>query len=74
MKIKYVLWGHGPIIQACNNGACPGAHITEDGHAIIQGYELTEAEKSAVPLTPGEGFVKMPLKTLKRIAAQVMIE
>lgn len=74
MKIKYVLMGQGPIAQACNNGACPMAHITDDGHAIIQGYELTEAEKSAVPPTPGEGFVKMPLKTLKRIAAQVMIE
>jgi hypothetical protein len=71
MKIKQILGENGAMPQLCNRGACPAAIITEDGHAYVQGYELTSGEKSDLSAPQGEGFVKMPLATLRKIAAQV---
>lgn len=72
MKIQKILGENGAMPQLCNNSACPAAIIADDGNAYIQGYELGRAEKSALVAPQGEGFVRIPLATLKKIAAQVV--
>jgi len=73
MTITKIIGENGVLPKLCNNGACPAAIIAEDGHAYIQGYELAPAEKTELSAPPGEGFVKMPLATLQKIAAQVAL-
>ena len=57
--------------QLCNGGQCPAVIIGDDGNAYIQGYELATGEKSALTAPQGEGFVRMPMATLRKLAAQV---
>lgn len=71
MRIQTIIGENGAMPQLCKGGACPAAIIADDGNAYIQGYELAAGEKSELAAPKGEGFVKMPLATLKRIAAQV---
>ena len=71
MTIKTIIGEHGAMPQLCKNGACPAAIVAADGNAYVQGYALAEAEKNELTAPAGEGFVRIPLATLKRIAAQV---
>lgn len=57
--------------QLCNGGQCPAVIIGDDGNAYVQGYQLAAGESSELTAPVGEGFVKMPLATLRKIAAQV---
>ena len=59
------------MTKPCNNAACPSAILTEEGDAYIQGYELDNEERRAFSPPNGEGFVKMPLRTLRKIASQI---
>jgi hypothetical protein len=74
MKIQKIIGENGAMPQLCKGGACPAAIIAADGNAYIQGYELAAVEKAALAAPQGEGFVRIPLATLKRIAAQVVTQ
>lgn len=71
MTIKKIIGEHGAMPQLCKGGSCPAAIIADDGNAYIQGYELGAGEKAALTAPTGEGFVKMPLAVLRKIAAQL---
>ena len=71
MTIRSIIGEHGPLPALCNSGACPAAILADDGHAYIQGYVLMPEEQAALPAPVGEGFVRMPLATLRKIAAQL---
>jgi hypothetical protein len=71
MKIERIIGEHGTMPQLCKNSACPAAIIAEDGNAYVQGYELQGDEKAALTAPAGEGFVRIPLAVLRKIAAQV---
>lgn len=72
MKIQTIIGENGTLSQLCKGGSCPAAIIAEDGNAYIQGYELETAEKAALAAPQGEGFVRMPLAVLRKIAEQVV--
>jgi hypothetical protein len=74
MKIKQIIGENGAMPQLCKGGFCPAAIIAEDGNAYIQGNELTTDEKAGLTAPAGEGFVRMPLATLKKIAALVAMQ
>jgi hypothetical protein len=71
MKIEKIIGEHGQLPQLCANGACPAAIVAADGNAYVQGYQLAASETSELTAPEGEGFVRIPLSTLKKIAAQV---
>ena len=71
MKIKKVIGENGPMAQLCNGGQCPAVIVGDDGNAYVQGYHLAGSEAAALTAPVGEGFVRMPLATLRKIAAQV---
>jgi len=71
MKINHIIGEHGAQPRLCTNGNCPAALVAADGNVYVQGYELTAAEKSALTPPAGEGFVRIPLAVLRRIAAHV---
>jgi hypothetical protein len=71
MQIQTIIGENGRMPKLCRGGVCPAAVIAADGNAYLQGYELAEAEKNELAAPAGEGFVRIPLATLKKIAAQV---
>ena len=71
MKIQKIIAENGPVQQLCKGGGCPAAIIAADGNAYVQGYDLAEAERENLDAPAGESFVRIPLATLKKIAAQV---
>jgi len=72
MTIKKILGENGPQQEVCNGGNCPAAVIADDGNAYVQGY-IPDAEASNVLEAPtGEAFVRIPMATLRKIAAQVV--
>lgn len=71
MTIRKILGEHGPLSELCNGGSCPAVILTDGDSAYIQGYKLQEHE-TALTAPNGEDFVRMPLTTLKKIAAQVI--
>lgn len=57
--------------ELCTGGACPAVIATDDGNVYVQGY-IPDSEASGTITVPhGEAIVRIPLMTLKRIAAQV---
>jgi hypothetical protein len=70
MKIQTVIGENGRM-QLCKNGNCPSAILVEGGTVYVQGYELSDAERAALQAPAGEGFVRIPLAVLKKIAAHV---
>lgn len=71
MKIQHIIGEHGAMPQLCKGGLCPTAIVTEDGHVFVQGYELTDTERAALSAPAGEGYVRMPLAVLRKLAAHV---
>ena len=71
MKITTIIGEQGKLPQLCKNGACPAAIITDGESAFVQGYLLAETEQAELTAPAGEGFVRIPLAALKKIAAQV---
>lgn len=71
MKIQKIIGENGAMPQLCNSGQCPSLILGDDGNAYVQGFELAAGEKSALTAPQGEGFVRMPLATLRKLAAQV---
>ena len=71
MKILHVFGERGPQ-PLCKKGACPAAVLTDDGQVFVQGYQPATDESAALGPPPGEGFVKMPLATFRKIASQVL--
>ena len=71
MTIEKIIGENGQMNSLCKNSSCPAAIIAADGNAYVQGYELADAEKGDLTAPAGEGFVRIPLATLKKIAAQV---
>lgn len=71
MKITHIIGEAGAQPRLCTNGNCPAALVAADGNVYVQGYQLTEAERAALTPPAGEGFVRIPLAVLKRIAAHV---
>lgn len=71
MKITTIIGENGAMPQLCKGGSCPAAIIAEDGNAYVQGYVLAESENARLDAPVGEGFVRIPLATLKKIAAHV---
>ena len=71
MKITKIIGENGAMEKPCNNASCPSAILTEEGDVYIQGYVLEAAEAGAFTPPAGEGFVKMPLATLRKIAARL---
>lgn len=59
------------MAQLCNGGQCPAVIIGDDGNAYVQGYQLAGGESAQLAAPAGEGFVRMPLATLRKLAAQV---
>ena len=72
MKIRKIVGENGALAQLCNSGQCPTFIIGEDGNAYVQGYELAPGESSELVAPVGEGFVKMPIATLQKLAAQMI--
>ena len=72
MKIHQIIGENGAMPQLCKNGLCPAAILATDGNVYVQGYQLGDAEKAALTAPAGEGFVRIPLAVLKKIAAQVV--
>ncbi len=72
MKVERIYGEHGPMSSMCKRGACPAAVVTDDGNVFVQGYQPAEAEAQILSAPEGEGFVKMPLETLRKIARQVL--
>ena len=72
MTIRKILGEHGPMEELCNGGLCPAAIIADNGNAYVQGYLLGPDAHKALSAPEGEGFVEIPLATLKKIAAQVL--
>lgn len=71
MTIRKILGENGPMSELCTGGACPAAITTDDGNVYVQGY-IPGAEASATITVPqGEAIVRIPLDTMKRIAAQL---
>jgi hypothetical protein len=70
MTIRKIIGENGAMPQLCNGGQCPAIILAEDGNAYVQGLQLAANESSALVAPPGEGFVKMPLATLRKLAAQ----
>jgi hypothetical protein len=71
MKIEKIIGPNGPVQQLCKGGGCPAAIIAADGNAYVQGYDLAEGERANLDAPAGESFVRIPLGTLKKIAAQI---
>jgi len=71
MTIKKIIGENGAMPQLCKGGSCPAAIVADDGNAYVQGFELAAAERNALLAPEGENFVRIPLATLKKIAAQV---
>lgn len=72
MTIKKILGEDGPQNSICNQGSCPAAIVADDGNAYVQGYNLNADENAALGQPAGESFVRIPMATLKKIAAQVI--
>jgi len=72
MTIKTIIGENGPQSEICNGGACPAAIIAVNGDVFVQGYDLEPEEQAALAKPAGESFVRIPLTTLKKIAAQVI--
>jgi len=73
MRIQQIIGEHGAMPQLCGGGKCPAVIIGDDGNAYVQGYQLGAGENGELAAPAGEGFVKMPVATLKKIAAQVAV-
>jgi hypothetical protein len=71
MKITTIIGEHGRMPQLCKNSACPAAIVADDGNAYVQGYLLAASENAELTAPVGEGFVRIPLAVLKKIATQV---
>jgi hypothetical protein len=71
MKIELIIGENGQQPQLCKGGGCPAAIVAADGNAYVQGYNLAETERANLDAPAGESFVRIPLATLKKIAAQV---
>ncbi len=71
MKIDKIIGENGRLPHLCKGGGCPAAIVAADGNAYVQGYDLAEAERANLDAPAGESFVRIPLATLKKIAAQV---
>lgn len=74
MTIQKILGENGTQSELCNGGSCPAAIIAGDGNAYVQGYRLDNEERDHLSAPAGEDFVRIPLATLKKIAAQVVVE
>ena len=72
MKIQKILGENGVMPQLCGNGNCPAAILAEDGNAYVQGYQLNDAEQAGLTAPSGEGFVRIPMAVLRKIAVQVV--
>lgn len=72
MQIQRIIGENGPLSSVCNKGNCPAAIVTNDGSVFVQGYQLEPNEADVLSAPPGEGFVRMPLATLQKIARQVL--
>jgi hypothetical protein len=72
MTIRKILGENGPLSELCNGGSCPAAILTDGDSAYIQGYKLEKHEMGQLAAPSGEDFVRIPLSTLKKIAAQVI--
>jgi hypothetical protein len=73
MKIQKIIGEQGAMPQLCGGGKCPSVIIADDGNAYVQGYQLGAGDNAVLVAPAGEGFVKMPIATLKKIAAQVAV-
>ena len=73
MRIHTIIGENGTMPQLCGGGKCPSVIIGDDGNAYVQGYQLGAGENAEFVAPAGEGFVKMPIATLKKIAAQVAV-
>lgn len=69
MTIRSIIQENGAIPQLCKNGGCPSAVIADDGNVYVQGYHPSPEQQAALSAPRGEGFVRMPLEVLHRIAA-----
>ena len=56
----------------CRGGGCPAAILTEGENVVIQGYTLTNADRSQLADPTGEDFVAMPRAVFEKIARQVL--
>jgi len=72
MTIQKIIGENGAQAELCNGGLCPAAILTDGDAAYVQGFILEEAERSHLAAPTGEDFVRIPLATLKKIAAQVV--
>lgn len=71
MTIQKILGENGPMAEVCTGGACPAVIATDDGNAYIQGYIPGREASDAITLPEGEAIVRIPLATLKKLAAQL---
>jgi len=72
MIIRKILGENGPQTKLCKGGMCPAAILTDGENAYVQGYALEAGEQEKLSAPVGEGFVRIPLSTLKKIAHQVI--
>jgi len=72
MTIQKIIGENGVQSELCNAGACPAAILGDKENAYVQGYNLTPEESATLGKPDGESFVRIPLATLKKIAAQVI--
>ncbi|MBK1884680.1 hypothetical protein JIN85_19875 [Luteolibacter pohnpeiensis] len=72
MTIQKIIGENGPMNELCKGGTCPTAIITDGGDAYVQGYVLGAGEREHLKAPTGEDFIRIPIATLKKIAAQVV--
>lgn len=72
MTIQQILGENGPQQAVCNGGNCPAAVIADDGNVYMQGYIPGADAADTLEAPEGEAFVRIPMATLKKIAAQVV--
>jgi len=72
MTIQKIIGENGVQAELCNGGSCPAAILGDNGDAYVQGYDLKPDEAATLGKPDGESFVRIPLATLKKIAAQVI--
>lgn len=72
MTIQRIFGENGPQTELCNGSGCPAAILTDGEDAYVQGYLPGQEASECLSAPNGEGFVRIPLATLKKIAAQVV--
>ncbi len=57
MKLQVVFASHD---CSCGCGKCPTVYKTESGDTVVQGYRLSDEERSTLDIPTGEEMIRLP--------------